>query len=155
MINKVKEIVGKIFQQPYQIKETAIPPLEESPYSEMIVSDLQNKYEGKTFGVPINLIDFDAVIASMIASDHPAIKDEVTEPYKVEDFPDMDDEIAQLMTDYMNTRLKLLINAVIQTHLADETIKMSVDEDGVKYYTEEPDEDIDELIKLERSLRAH
>lgn len=154
MIKIIARILNKVWAKPYQIHQTELGDVESNPYSEMIANDLQEKYKNKMFGVSIDYINFEALIGSLQASNHPGIQEEVTKPYKVEDFDDIQPEIAELIVDYMNTHLKLMVNAVLQEYLKQEKIKMSVDEDGTKYYTEEEDENIDAFIRLERDFRS-
>lgn len=150
----IRGFLYKLLQQPQNISETILDAPDGAAYSEMISNDLQEKYEDKMFRVPIQLINFDALLESLVAIDHPAMQTRVTKPYVAEDFDDLDPEIAEVITDYMNTNLKLLVNSAIQEYLKDERIKMSADGDGIKYYTEEKDENIDGLIKLELDFRS-
>lgn len=154
MIDKLKYILIKIFEKPYRIHETILPTEQSEAYTEMVSNDLEEKYDGRLFEVPIQLINFDAILQILSGMGHPAIKSNVTEPYSLEDFHDLEPEIAEIMTDYMNTHLKLLVNSVVQEYLESEKIKMSADEGGIKYYTEEDDEDIDALIELEQAFRT-
>lgn len=154
MINKIREVVGKLIQRPQQVKETVIDSPESLAYSEMVVNNLESKYEGQLLSVPIQLINFDAILESLVNMGHPSVGAEVTKPYDPEDFSDFPEEIAELISDYLNVRLKILVNTVIQELMNTNQLKMSADEEGVKYYTEEPNEDIDGIIRLEKTFRA-
>lgn len=154
MINIIREFLGKLFEQPTQNHETLIESPENSAYTEMISKELMAKYEGKTFEVPVQMIDFDSIIESLVNIGHPGIQANVTKPYKKEDFDDLEPDIAELVVDYMNAHLKLLVNSVIQECLKTERIKMSADAEGIKYYSEEEDEEMNGLIELERGFRS-
>lgn len=154
MINKLKRIIHKLLGEPVQMHETALQTPEGAAYSEMVVNDLEEKYADRTFDLPVQLVNFDALLASLVAMDHPAIQDRVTKPYLPDDFEDLGPELGELLTDYMNTHLKLLVNSVLQDYLKDEKIKMSADGNGIKYYTDEEDENIDGLIALELCFRS-
>lgn len=154
MINRLREVLYKLFEQPHRVHETIGDTAHSAAYTEMISKDLEAKYDGKTFNVPIQLIDFDSLLESLVSMGHPAIKPEVTKPYVKEDFDDLQPDIAELIVDYMNTHLKLLVNSAIQEYLKQDRIKMSADVNGIKYYSDEEDEDIDGLIKLELDFRS-
>lgn len=154
MINSLRRFLYKIVQAPHQLDMGSTPTDQSMDYTEMISNDLQKKYEDKLISIPIQFVHFDAILASLSAGDHPGIQKTVTRPYVVEDFKDLNDDIAEVITDYMNTHLKLIVNAAIQEYLNEDKIKMSVDDNGIKYYTEEEDEDADELITLERNFRS-
>lgn len=154
MINRIKEVVGKLIQRPQQTTETVLTSPESLAYSEMVVNSLESKYEGKLLSVPIQFVNFDVIMEALVGMGHPSTTEEVTQPYEAEDFSDFPEEIAELISDYLNTRLKILVNTVIQELMRSDQLKMSADEQGVKYYTDEPNEDIDGIIKLERRFRA-
>lgn len=154
MINKIREVVGKLFQRPQQVKETILDSPESLAYSQMVVNNLESKYEGQLLSVPIQFINFDVILQALVNMGHPSVGRELTEPYEAEDFSDFPEEIAELISDYLNVRLKILVNTVIQELMKTDQLKMSADEDGVKYYTEEPNEDIDGIIRLEKKFRS-
>lgn len=154
MINRIKEVIGKLIQRPQQTTETVLTSPESLAYSEMVVNSLESKYEGKLLSVPIQFINFDTIMEALVGMGHPSATEEVTQPYEAEDFSDFPEEIAELISDYLNTRLKILVNTVIQELMKSDQLKMSADDQGVKYYTDEPNEDIDGIIKLERRFRA-
>lgn len=153
MINLIKEVVYKLTREPGRTSVGLSSP-QSSDYTEMISNDLQQKYEDRSFTIPIQFINFDAIIQSLIAVGHPGIQDDVKRPYTLEDFEDVNPEIAEVVTDYMNTHLKLLINSMMQEYLDKDIIKMSADSDGVKYYSDEESEEVDGLIELERNFRS-
>lgn len=155
MINTIKNLIWKFIREPQDVYlQEDIQSDQNSDYIAMISQDLEKKYEDKVFEVPIQLINFEALLEYLAETEHPAIQTSVEKPYSKEDFPDLQDDIAEVISDYLNTHLKALVNSTIQEYLSTEKIKMSVEEGEIKYYTEEEDEDIDGLIRLERSFRT-
>lgn len=154
MINIIREVLCKLLQRPHRLFETVGDSEQSVAYTEMISNVLEEKYDGKTFNIPIQLIDFDALLESLMSMGHPAIQTNVTKPYVAEDFDDLQPDIAELVVDYMNTHLKLMVNSAIQEYLKQDKIKMSADDNGIKYYSEEGDENIEGLIRLELDFRA-
>lgn len=154
MIRKLKEILGKLMQRPQITTETPLDNSGTSAYSEMIMNDLLKKYEDETFEMPIYLINFDALLETLVAMNHPGFQEHVTEPYKAEDFDDLGPKLSRLIADYMNAHLKLILNAVMTQYLESEQIKMSVQNGAMKYYSEKDDEDINGLIELEERFRS-
>ena len=155
MINRIKNLIWKFIREPQDVYlQDDIQSDQNSDYIAMISQDLEKKYEDKVFEVPIQLINFEALLEYLAETEHPAIQTSVEKPYSKEDFPDLQDDIAEVISDYLNTHLKALVNSTIQEYLSTEKIKMSVEEGEIKYYTEDEDEDIDGLIRLERSFRT-
>lgn len=155
MINTIKNLIWKFIREPQDVYlQEDIQSDQNSDYIAMISQDLEKKYEDKVFEVPIQLINFEALLEYLAGTEHPAIQTSVERPYSKDDFPDLQDDIAEVISDYLNTHLKALVNSTIQEYLSTEKIKMSVEEGEIKYYTEEEDEDIDGLIRLERSFRT-
>lgn len=154
MFDNIKYKVARLFEKPYRVHNTTLSTDHGEAYSEMVSSDLEEKYEGKMFSVPVDLINFDALIRILTEMEHPGIKDNVTEPYTIEDFEGLQEDIAEVLTDYMNAHLKLLVNSVMQEYLHQEKIKLSADADGIKYYTDESDDDINAIIRLEQAFRS-
>lgn len=155
MFDSIKYKIGRLFEKPYRVHHTTLSSSDHSEaYSEMVSTDLEDKYDGKVFSVPVDLINFDALIQILSEMEHPAIKENVTEPYVIQDFDGLQQDLAEVLTDYMNAHLKLLVNSVMQEYLEQGKIKMSADDDGIKYYTEEIDEDIDAIIRLEQAFRV-
>lgn len=155
MFESIRYRIGRLFEKPYRVHNTTLSTTEHSEaYTQMVSTDLEDKYEGKMFSVPVDLINFDALIQILSEMEHPAMKENVTEPYTVQDFEGVQEDIAEVLTDYMNAHLKLLVNSVIQEYLSQDRVKMSADEAGIKYYTDEDDEDINAIIRLERAFRS-
>lgn len=155
MINFIKGLFWKFTQKPYDVHlQEDRDDDQTSDYIAMISQDLEQKYEDRLFEVPIQLINFEALLEYLAGVEHPAIQTQVERPYTKEDFSDLEEDIAEVISDYLNTHLKALVNSTIQEYLKTDRIKMSVEENEIKYYTEEEDEDIYGLIRLERSFRA-
>lgn len=154
MINAIKDVIHKLFAPPRRAHGMLSPTAQSSAYSEMVSNDLEKKYEGRSFTIPIQFINFDAIIQSLSMVGHEALQLPIEKPYTLEDFDDVNPEIAEVVTDYLNTRIKLMINSMMQDFLERDIIKMSADAEGVKYYSEEEDEDAAELIELERNFRG-
>ena len=153
MINKIIEILRALVAKYTGPNETVLDSPEAVAYSTMVVNNLEQKYDGKLLAVPIQFINFDVILEALVEMGHPSVMNDVTEPYEPTDFEEFPDEIAELIADYMNTRLKILVNTVIQDLMKKNYVKMSADQNGVRYYTDEPDGGIDGLLQLERSFR--
>lgn len=155
MINLIKNIIWKFVREPHDVYvEDDIESDQNSDYIAMISQDLEQKYADRLFEVPIQFVNFEALLEYLATVEHPAIQTLVEKPYTKEDFSDLEEDIAEVISDYLNTHLKALVNSTIQEYLKTDRIKMSVEAGEIKYYTEEEDEDINGLIRLERSFRA-